>query len=160
MLPYVQEIGRVIPHWVGSDCVKKASHTMSHDTCAGHLKPSEMGYRYELLAPLAFVDSGGYHHHINAGFRWNGMSAPMAAPRWIDDPLAEAAVCLHDSLCRTPPYGMTYWRVHSVFLEAMKASGVNEFKAELLIYVPVVLFGWWSWRRHRRAQDVSFPMPA
>ena len=154
MLPYVQQVKKVTPYWVGSDCVRKATHTGSHDTCNGI--PDEDSrrrrdvYRYELLAPLEFVDSGAYHHYIYAGFRWNGRSAPLWMPRYFDDPAGEAAWCLHDKLYRDPPLGMKRWDADRVMAEAMRASLVDWANVYLIDWPGVRIGGWRPWRKHRQ----------
>jgi len=148
VLPYLQKQRRVVPRWIGTDCCQRKAHTGASETCKD-LTHDHLRYRFELLAPLEFMDSGGYHHYINAGFRYNGMSAGSVAPRWIDDPRAEAAVCLHDKNYRDPPPGMKRADADRVLREGMLASGVDYVRTCLIVYPCVRAFGWWAWRGHR-----------
>lgn len=169
MLPYVQHVHKIIPYWVGSDCVRKAVHTGSHDTCNG--LPDAAGrkrsaYRYELLAPLEFVDSGAYHHFLYAGFRWNGRSAPGWLPGGFKDPRGDAAWCLHDKLYRDPPFGMTRRDADRVMAEAMRVSLVDWAYIYLIDWPGVRIGGWRAWNRHRQrdaestAKDLSHKLVA
>jgi hypothetical protein len=105
------------------------------------LKSLPDGRTMELVAPFAYIDSHGVAWPVPAGTKVDGASIPSVFWSIIGAPYTgkyrEASI-IHDHYCATKS---RHWKaVHKVFLDGMKARGVEALQAQLM-YLAVYRFG-------------------
>jgi hypothetical protein len=105
------------------------------------LKVLPDGRLMELIQPFGYVDSSGIRWPIPKGTKVDGASIPSVLWSLIGAPYTgkyrEASV-IHDYYCQARN---RHWKaVHRVFLDGMKANGVDELKAQIM-YIAVYRFG-------------------
>lgn len=104
---------------------------------------------WKLTAPLLF-DSAVLDEAIEvpAGFVTDFASVPrIPFAYWLAGGIGDAAAVLHDFLYRRGDLfpDVTRQGADRVFLEALAASGVAQWRRELM-YLAVRIWGFWAWR--------------
>jgi Protein of unknown function (DUF1353) len=98
------------------------------------------GRNVKLEEPFGYIDPAGKHWDVPAGMVTDGASIPQVF--WITHPpftgQYRSAAVIHDHYCQTKS---ARWQdVHTVFYNAMRASGVEERTAKVM-YAAVYNFG-------------------
>lgn len=93
------------------------------------------GVEFELVEPFGYVDSSGNRWQAEKGLVTDCASIPRALWTVVGSPctgLYRRAAVIHDFYCR---YKYRKWeKVHKVFYDAMRSSGVNAIKSKLMYY--------------------------